>query len=42
MELFQDGRELLSPVWTHLTEARITKGEGRIIMNTLILLRVLV
>ena len=28
MELFQDGKELLSPVWTHLTEARIIKGKG--------------
>ena len=28
MELFQDGKELLSPVWTHLTEAQIIKGKG--------------
>ena len=28
MELFQDGKELLSPVWTHLTKAKIVKGKG--------------
>lgn len=28
MELFREGKELLSPVWTHLTEAKIVKGRG--------------